>query len=345
MALNKLDSGNNHDMNIVELLRVKTEEADMDAYLKTSFGGYTKQSVLEYLSILRKNQQIMSETFYKNQQTLYEEKEKVRKNNESLQIKLDKLDTEYQNLCEAMMTFKLENKEFTVQDIIALKNHIAALEEELKRSRDTKANLEKKIDFMDQANHDLMIKLEQSNLETEAQKEMLIAEKMESKKLRDMVSDLSSRLETERDEIKYWKALQTEGQVAQLTAKVNELTEQLSVQTDLIAKQNTDRMMREQAMESLTAEVAVLKSTIRALTESLENINIQNDKLIQSNKTLTIQMEEEYKKTMNLIQEKSDITIDKLIALKKLSEAESKISMLEVQLNKGKKMEEINSIK
>ena len=345
MTTMKPENAGNDDMNIVELLRVKTEEADMDSYLKTTFGGYTKQSVLDYLAILRKNQQVMSETFYKNQQTLYDEKEKLKKSNEGLQTRLSKIETEYKNLSETMMTFKLENKEFSIQDIVSLKNNIAALEEEVKRSKDHKLNLEKKIDLIEQSNMDLQYKLEQSGMETEAQKEMLIAEKMDSKKLRDMVSELSSNLEAERDEIKYWKALQTEGQVGELTTKINELTINLSVQTELIAKQNADRMMREQTIDVLTQEVSVLKNTIKTLTESTEDINIQNDKLIQANNMLNQQMEEEYKKSMALIQEKSDITIDKIIAMKKLSEAESKISMLEVQLNKGKKIEEIHNIR
>ena len=343
MATGKPENINAEDMNIVELLRVKTEEADMDSYLKTTFGGYTKQSVLDYLSILRKNQQVMSETFYKNQQTLYDEKEKLKKANEGLQTRFGKVETEYKNLSETMMTFKLENKEFTIQDIVSLKNNIAALEEEQKRSRDCKTNLEKKIELQEQGNSDLRLKLEQAGMEIVSQKEMLLSEKMDSKKLRDQVSELSSNLEAERDEIKYWKALQTEGQVGDLTAKVNELTIHLSAQTELIAKQNSERMLREQTIDGLTKEIAALKNSIRLLTESVEAINVQNDKLIHANKMLGQQMEDEYKKSMILIQEKSDINIDKIIALKKLSEAESKISMMEIQLNKEKKIEETHN--
>jgi len=58
------------EIDFVQLLRSKTEENDLKQVLKTSMGGYTKQSVSDYLAILRKNQQSMAETFYENQQLL-----------------------------------------------------------------------------------------------------------------------------------------------------------------------------------------------------------------------------------------------------------------------------------
>ena len=58
-----------------------------------------------------------------------------------------------------------------------------------------------------------------------------------------------------------------------------------------------------------------------------------------ANENLTNLLEEEYKKSITLINEKSDITIEKLIAQKKLSDALSKISLLELQIEKYKKSE------
>ena len=44
----------NEEKNIVEMIRDKSEEADLNQLLKSSFGGYTKKSVQEYLSRVRK---------------------------------------------------------------------------------------------------------------------------------------------------------------------------------------------------------------------------------------------------------------------------------------------------
>ena len=40
------------EMNIVEALRSKTEESDIKLYLKSTMGGYTKNSVLELSGLL-----------------------------------------------------------------------------------------------------------------------------------------------------------------------------------------------------------------------------------------------------------------------------------------------------
>jgi hypothetical protein len=76
----------NNDINIVEALRTKTEETDMNQYLKSTLGGYTKGSVLEYLNILRKRHQAMADTFSQNQQALFEEKKSILKDNDALKI-------------------------------------------------------------------------------------------------------------------------------------------------------------------------------------------------------------------------------------------------------------------
>ena len=52
--------------NLVKSLREKTEEADLDTILKTTLGGYTRKSVREYISILRRQQYDSSSPFPKS---------------------------------------------------------------------------------------------------------------------------------------------------------------------------------------------------------------------------------------------------------------------------------------
>jgi phosphohistidine swiveling domain-containing protein len=83
--------------------------------------------------------------------------------------------------------------------------------------------------------------------------------------------------------------------------------------------------------------------------KTLQEYKIQNDKLLIANEALDYQLQEEYKKTIALINEKSGITIDRLIAQKNLSVAEAKIAALEVELLKTNKSveakEEMNQTK
>lgn len=363
MTAMKYDTSTKDDSNIVEMLRVKTEEADMNSYLKSTFsGGYSKKSVLEYLAILRKQQHNMAETFNNNQQAIYEEKQNIKKSYDILEAKLSKIESEYHAQKELLIAEKQESKKHQdnvsqLSDLIErqrdeLKHlgslqydqQVITLEEELKMERDKKDLLVKKIEELDDTVNNQMTNMEQLKHELDAQKHRLIAEKQETKKQSDMVSQLSGLLEAERDEVKYWKSVQNDGQVGELTGKIYEVTEQLAVQTEFNERLNSELINKEQTINVLTTEVTNLKSTIEAMSQLIENMNVQNDKLILVNRSLNERMEEEFKKTMILIQDKSEITIEKLIALKKLSDADAKISLFELQISKYKKCEDISSI-
>ena len=252
----------NMNIDIDEMFRGKTQEADLKQYLKSTLGGYTKKSVQEYLNVLHHQQQLSQETFSRNLQVLFEEKESIRKNNESLLAQYNRISAEYDNLAESFKCIKIDNSEFSTQDIISLKANVAEFEEKVKITNREKDSLEKKIIQQDKDKDDLTLKLEQSMKETEAQRQMLKSEKLESKKLRDIIADLYSLLEDEKNEIRYLKNVMSEGNISQLSFKVNELTEQLSSQTDVIEKLNSENMLKSETIETLNNEIALLKLNI-----------------------------------------------------------------------------------
>jgi len=329
------------DIGMIETLRLKSEEIDMDQYLKTKLGGYTKQSVLEYLNALRKQQQTTADTFYRNLQTVYNEKETIKKNNEALQYRLNKIESEYKNLSESMMAVQLDHSDFTMQDILALKNTNAAMEEELKKNDIEKASLDNNIKHLNQTFDDLTERLKQSEHEISAAKEVIITEKQESKELRDKVAKLSIVIEDKMDEVKYLKALQSEGQVAELTSQVNSLTNQLMTQTEVMAGLNSEVSIKEKAIETLTAQTGLQKNMLDDLNKTIEELQNQNEKLLSANTAFTKQLQDNCTKTIDLIHEKSDITIEKIIANRRLDEANSKIAKLEIEIQKCTKLDEL----
>lgn len=329
------------DISVVETLRLKTEEIDMDQYLKTKWGGYTKQSVLEYLNVLRKQQQITADTFYRNLQTVYNEKESINKSNEALQYRLSKIESEYKNLSESMIAIKFEDSNLTMQDILVMKSTNAAMEEGLKKSNFEKASLENEIKHLNNSINDLTDKLKQSEYEISAAKEVIITEKQESKELRDKIVNLSIVIEDKMDEIKYLKSLQSEGQVAELTSHINDITNQLMTQTEVMSNLNSEVSMKEKTIAALTSETELQKQMLNDLSKTVENLQNQNEKLLFTNTTFTKQLQDNYTKTIDLINEKSDITIEKNVAYRKLDEANSKIAMLEMKIQKSIKLEEL----
>lgn len=332
------------NINIDEIFRDKTQEAELEQYLKKSIGGYTKKSVQEYLYVLNQQQKVTQETFTNNLQVLFDEKERLKKDNESLLAKYNKISVEYDNLFESIKSIKLDDYEFSAQDVILLKGNVAKFEEEVNIIKREKNTLEKRIIQQENENEDLKLKLEQSIKEVEAHKQMLKLEKLESKKQRDIVADLYNQIEVEKNEIRYLKGIMNEGNISQLSFKVNELTEQLSSQTDVIIKLSSNNILKDETIEALTNEINVLKLNINNLSKTVEGLNIQNEKLMLSNENLKGLLEKEYKNSIMLINDKSNVVIDKLIAQRKLSDTESELSLLKLEVEKNKNVEETKSI-
>jgi chromosome segregation ATPase len=398
------------EIDFVQLLRSKTEENDLKQVLKTSMGGYTKQSVSDYLAILRKNQQSMAETFYENQQLLYLEKEKLRQDNEKLLTKFNELDTKYLDLSSQVCAPRETQSQDANEEIEQLNNTIGSLnriiismqekvnqlteqnnklsEEMLgmttasgegqPQTQEMKQQIESLemelqegvlyLETMSAENADLKVKLELATQEAETRKSLLVSNDTEAEQNRARAKELADMMETQsqtlQDERVKWesekaafeneklrleeqlvlsKQTAANGSMAQrstqdldLMMKVNELTEQLALQTDLVASENTERTIREEAIRSLSTQIEALKADSATFKTHIENLTLQNEKLLLANTTMSTRMEDECRRTTALINEKSDVTIEKLMAMKKLSDAETKIAMLEMELSRLK---------
>lgn len=63
--------------NLVKMLREKTEEADLDTILKTTFGGYSRKSVRDYISMMRQQQYDMQQSFSEELQLSQAERDRL----------------------------------------------------------------------------------------------------------------------------------------------------------------------------------------------------------------------------------------------------------------------------
>ena len=145
-------------------------------------------------------------------------------------------------------------------------------------------------------------------------------------------------------EVKYLKSTITEGKFADLNSKVNELHEQLITQTDIIEKLNSNNKTKDKTIDVLNDEIAGLKQRLSSMIQSLQSSNLHNDKLLVANDLLKTQLEEEYKKSINLINEKANIAVEKIAVQNNLSVAESKLASMELQLAKKQKSMEYMGI-
>lgn len=330
--------------NIVGILREKTQGATLEQYLKTGIGGYTKKSVMEYLAALRKQQQATAETFNQNLQTLLSEKESLQSQNESLLIKLKKVETDYRTLSDEITSFHLDNQEYTLQDIISLKSTIAALEGEKKKLGDAGHGLEIKIDRLNNEIKDKEKAIEQSRQETRTQRELLVEEKGETIRQRETVSKLSGTVDELKDEIKYLKGSVSEGRVADLNTQIHELMVNASAQEEIITRINGKLEDRETRIQTLSDENTALRGHIENLARTIDNLTVQNEKLVGANHAFSGKLEELQKSLISLIGEKSDITVEKLIVGRKLDEANRTIASLQMDGRKQQKAEELAAV-
>lgn len=321
----------------------KPEDEDPEAYLVKSFGGYTKDSVLEFISKLKTQQKASTETFLKNMQFLYDEKDALKKTNDKLKSRLAKVETDYENLSQATLLNKKEGTEFSVKDIVSLKGKITSMEEEMRQKESEIRSLKSRLDHAVKEISELNTKLDQNEEEISAQKQLVLAEKLETKRHMDIAAEYMSRLESEQDETKYLNSIIESGEAAKLKIKVGDLTEQLSSLQKVNEKLLAEIDSKDASVATLSDQLGYLKKTVSSLSEDIADLNGVNDKLVHTNKALTLKLEEEYQKAIDMVREHSETTTEKLTFMNKLSAANMKIAILEEQLNKDRKTEKLTA--
>jgi chromosome segregation ATPase len=319
---------------IVEDLRAKTEPIDISQYLKNSLGGYSKTSVHDYLTLLRKQQQVMSETFSRNQQLLFNEKENLKKENDALRLSLDTAVAEYNGLKDSFRINELEDGDDKTLDLPAFKNKITVFEEELKKLSIEKSLISNQLALKTKSLEDLSAKINTFEEEKRAIKEMLKAEMLESKNQRALASRLSGTIEERNAEIEALNTAMAESELIKQSETIGRLTIMLEEQTELLAEYNEEKESNLKTIFTLSDENESLRNNISKLTESVEEMGRQNDKLSYTAKILTEQLEAEFKKSLSLIKEKSAIAIEKMAVSRKLEETNSRMAVLELRLRK-----------
>jgi thiamine phosphate synthase YjbQ (UPF0047 family) len=180
------------ETNLVGILRQRTVEEDLKQYLKGSMGGYTKKSVTEYMKMMREQQLKYAETFNRNMQAILEEKESLKKENERLLLRNTEIESDYQALSESLKINDLENPELS-QDV---KNKLASLENE---NRDLKAagrQFETRVGHLEEDLSASQTELEKARQENSTHNELLVLEKRETNRQREIVLEYSATIET-----------------------------------------------------------------------------------------------------------------------------------------------------
>lgn len=320
---------------------VKMEFEDLEACLVKSFGGYSRDSVLEFINKMKIQQKVSMETFLKNMRFMYDEKDVLKQANEKLRERLTKIETDYENLSQAILLNKIEGTDFTVNDVLSLRSRVSALEDILKKSSNENRLLNNKIDRLEKANEDLQMKLKQTNEEINTQKRLVVLEKQENKKHTDAASHYLAQLEAEQDQNRYLTSLVENGELAKLKLKIEDLTGQMVSLNDLKERLIEERDGKDRRIETLSDQIESMNKMFTSMNNNLEEMNSLNAKLANTNKELTFQLESEFQKIICLIKERSEINTEKIAFMNQLSEAKMRINLLEQRSSRDRQVEEV----
>ncbi|MEL4106861.1 hypothetical protein AAFA46_08515 [Oscillospiraceae bacterium WX1] len=354
----------NSKENLLGMLRQRTEEEELKQYLKTTVGGYTKSSVMEYLSELRQRQQSSSETFNENMQSLLEEKENLKTENEKLLMQIAQAKADFLRLAEAKKQQEKLKADTVNDNIVYLKSSIPASETSsmnpqtvinaLENKTETQKyeisekeiNLENEIEALKNEISDKVSELENSRQEIIKQNELLALERLEAKKQRERISELSAVSQALGEELCCLKEKYSEDTLEKLNEQIADLTASVEQQDEMILHLKNQTADKDNKIKTLLDENVTMMKSLELMSNSLDVMSIQNEKLLTANNALAQAFEDESKKVVKLINDISEETVEKLILERKLEETISHLSLAEnstCQSDKNEKPKEADS--
>ena len=347
----------NAEENVLGMIRQRTEEEELKQHLRATVGGYTKSSVMEYLNELRQRQQSSNETFNQNLQGLLEEKENLKSENEKLLMQIAQAKADFLRLAESKKQQEQskaragydneEPKNLQEQSapesashkIVYLKSNTPAAEDVGMAPRaqndapedefDARENVtaekeverKKEIEVLENMISERDTELERSKRELNEQQELLALEKLETKKQRDLAAERAEAAEELQEELRSIKERFSEEKLAALNAQIAELTAGVRQQDEVISQLNKQAADKDAKIKNLLDENVTMMKSMERMSSSLDDMAIQNEKLLTANNALAQAFEDESKKVVRLINDISEETVEKLILERKLEEA------------------------
>ena len=306
----------NNEDNVVDVLRQRTEKEELKQYLKSTLGGYTKKSVLEYLALLQKQQQAAAATFNRNMQQLLSEKESLQKENEKAVSDLAYKEFEFSRLSETREARHLEELE--------------ALRAENGSQQKLNLDMKSSVDAMRREYSEMEADLAEARQEAKTQADLLAAEKQETDRQRELVSQYAAWLEELQKELSYLKEFSSEDKIAELNEEIGKLASANALYESVNSQLKERLDFKDKEIEVYAEENDAVRQSVESISAALDKLAVQNEKLVLSNKELANALEDESRKAIRIMREKSDETVEKLILRRKLDDMTSKLSYMEL---------------
>lgn len=264
--------------NLVKNLREKTEETNLDTILKTTLGGYSRKSVREYVSMMRRQQYDMQLAFSEELQLVQAERDRLAR-----------------ELAEA--NERTAAAEDTLENAKPLMDRAAGLEKDMDEAI---ARIQSDAALLDQLREELaqctdeaqQIRCERDELRTQLENNMAETERL--------MQELDKR--AARPPVHTGDVLPVEPSMVQDTdaAALVDRPETMQVQLAMLTR---ERETTEKRMESVIRQEKRLFQALNECREELENRRDQNQCLEAENKALSLRLSEQMYQNISLNRE------------------------------------------
>ena len=82
------------------------------------------------------------------------------------------------------------------------------------------------------------------------------------------MADISNKLKEEKNEVKYLKGTISDGKFEELNSKIGQLLTQLSAQTEVNKKLNSENSLKDSTIDSLNDEISLFKEKTNNLLKA-----------------------------------------------------------------------------
>ncbi|MBR6573798.1 MAG: hypothetical protein IKK61_02235 [Clostridia bacterium] len=264
--------------NLVKNLREKTEETNLDTILKTTLGGYSRKSVREYVSMMRRQQYDMQLAFSEELQLVQAERDRLAR-----------------ELAEA--NERTAAAEDTLENAKPLMDRAAGLEKDMDEAI---ARIQSDAALLDQLREELaqctdeaqQIRCERDELRTQLENNMAETERL--------MQELDKR--AAQPPVHTGDVLPAEPSMVQDTdaAALVDRPETMQVQLAMLTR---ERETTEKRMESVIRQEKRLFQALNECREELENRRDQNQCLEAENKALSLRLSEQMYQNISLNRE------------------------------------------
>ena len=289
---------------MVTMLREKTEEGDLNSILKTSFGGYTKRSVMEYLAFVRKQQQNLKDGYAQEVELLLSER------------------GEMQGEIDAMKEREAGAEEAVAERLRAqeeqLRGEYAALEKDMDEALTSIKNDAVQIKRLQEALTAAQLQAEQAKQEVTTRTVMLDTANEKINTLWEQNAQQSEEIGHLQETEQSLREALAEDTAGELHERISELMADVELLHSEIAIRDKELENRGARLETLTQQEQSNHAAMEAQTEALQKQQESNEKLEAETAELGRRLQEQMEQSIALSRENSRLKASNAIIQRRL---------------------------